>query len=148
VPATDTAQPAPTTPPPAPPPAARPAAESAAREHTIARGETLDAISKRYGLTVQQLQDANPGLNARRLIPGRTVRLPGGASRPAGSPDAEARAAAPAESARPARHTIRAGDTLDGIARRYGTTVRALEDANPGLNPRRLIPGRTINLPN
>ena len=129
-------------PPPAQPPPTPPPAESTAREHTIARGETLDAISRRYGLTVRQLQDANPGLDARRLIPGRTVRLPGGASGEA------ARAAAPAESARPSRHTIRAGDTLDGIARRYGTTVRALEGANPGLNPRRLIPGRTINLPN
>jgi serine-type D-Ala-D-Ala carboxypeptidase/endopeptidase (penicillin-binding protein 4) len=44
-------------------------------------------------------------------------------------------------------HTIRSGDTLDGIARQYGTTVAALQRANPGLNPRRLIPGRTVQLP-
>ena len=39
------------------------------------------------------------------------------------------------------------GITLDGIAREYGTTVGALRQANPGLNPRRLIPGREVRLP-
>lgn len=56
---------------------------------------------------------------------------------------------APAQGGGAARrtHTIRSGDTLDGIARRYGTTVRALQAANPGLDPRRLIPGRTVRIP-
>jgi serine-type D-Ala-D-Ala carboxypeptidase/endopeptidase (penicillin-binding protein 4) len=44
-------------------------------------------------------------------------------------------------------HTIRSGDTLDALARRYGTTVAALQRANPGLNPRRMVPGRTIRIP-
>jgi D-alanyl-D-alanine carboxypeptidase/D-alanyl-D-alanine-endopeptidase (penicillin-binding protein 4) len=44
-------------------------------------------------------------------------------------------------------YTIRKGDTLDGIARRQGTTVKALQRANPGLNPRRLMPGKKIVLP-
>ncbi|MGH7461546.1 MAG: D-alanyl-D-alanine carboxypeptidase/D-alanyl-D-alanine endopeptidase [Longimicrobiales bacterium] len=44
-------------------------------------------------------------------------------------------------------YTIRKGDTLDGIARRNGTTVKALQRANPGLNPRRLLPGKRIVLP-
>jgi serine-type D-Ala-D-Ala carboxypeptidase/endopeptidase (penicillin-binding protein 4) len=45
------------------------------------------------------------------------------------------------------RYTIRSGDTLDGIARRHNTTVAALQRANPGVDPRRLRPGRTLNLP-
>jgi serine-type D-Ala-D-Ala carboxypeptidase/endopeptidase (penicillin-binding protein 4) len=68
--------------------------------------------------------------------PARTI--PGAAT---ARPDA----AQPAPTAR--THTIRSGDTLDAIARRYGTTVRAIEQANPGVNARRLIPGRTIRLP-
>jgi D-alanyl-D-alanine carboxypeptidase/D-alanyl-D-alanine-endopeptidase (penicillin-binding protein 4) len=140
----DTTRAAAPPPPPTPEPAATPSGP--AREHTIGPGETLDAISKRYGVTVEQLQEANPGLNPRRLIPGRTVRLPGAAATsasPASPPSSAATAEAPAS-----RHTIRPGDTLDGIARRYGTTVKALQDANPGLNPRRLLPGRTIRIPN
>lgn len=47
----------------------------------------------------------------------------------------------------PATYTIRSGDTLDAIAKRYDITVAALRQANPDVNPRRLIPGRTIQLP-
>ncbi|HSJ08783.1 MAG TPA: D-alanyl-D-alanine carboxypeptidase/D-alanyl-D-alanine-endopeptidase [Longimicrobiales bacterium] len=72
-----------------------------------------------------------------------------------GATAAEATATAPAPAARtpaPAAstaktHTIRSGDTLDGIAKRYGVSVAALQRANPGLNPRRLQPGRSVKLP-
>jgi serine-type D-Ala-D-Ala carboxypeptidase/endopeptidase (penicillin-binding protein 4) len=63
-------------------------------------------------------------------------------------PAQQQRAQQPArQQAAPRTYTIRSGDTLDRIARQHGTTVAALQRANPGLNPRRLIPGRTIQLP-
>jgi D-alanyl-D-alanine carboxypeptidase/D-alanyl-D-alanine-endopeptidase (penicillin-binding protein 4) len=43
-------------------------------------------------------------------------------------------------------YEIRRGDTLEGIAKRNGTTVSKLREANPGIDPRRLIPGRMIRL--
>jgi LysM repeat protein len=42
---------------------------------------------------------------------------------------------------------IRRGDTLDGLAKRYGTTVDAIRAKNPGVNPRRLMPGDSLKLP-
>lgn len=68
------------------------------------------------------------------------------ANLPAPSP-ASAASSPAATPARARTHTIRKGDTLDGIAKRYGTTVTALRNANPGLDPRRLIPGKTVRLP-
>lgn len=53
-----------------------PGATQAARSHTIRRGDTLDAIARRYGTTVRAIEQANPGLNARRLIPGRSIAIP------------------------------------------------------------------------
>lgn len=47
----------------------------------------------------------------------------------------------------PRSHTIRSGDTLEGIARQHGVTVAGLRAANPGVRDRRLIPGRTLDLP-
>jgi len=44
-------------------------------------------------------------------------------------------------------HTVRPGDSFDRIARQHGTTVAALERANPGVDPRRIQPGHTIRLP-
>ncbi len=44
-------------------------------------------------------------------------------------------------------YKIRKGDTLERIARNNGVTVTALKKANPGLNPKRLMPGKSIKLP-
>jgi serine-type D-Ala-D-Ala carboxypeptidase/endopeptidase (penicillin-binding protein 4) len=81
----------------------------------------------------------------------------GGVAAPSGPPRGTRGTTSPAERGSTAAdaaapqsgrtYRIRSGDTLDGIARRNNTTVRALQAANPGLNPRRLIPGRTIRLP-
>ncbi|MFW6079929.1 MAG: D-alanyl-D-alanine carboxypeptidase/D-alanyl-D-alanine-endopeptidase [Gemmatimonadota bacterium] len=51
------------------------------------------------------------------------------------------------EDAAPRFHIVRPGDTLEAIALRYGTTVPALQAANAGIEPRRLVPGRRLRLP-
>ena len=43
--------------------------------------------------------------------------------------------------------TIRRGDTLQKIARRNGTSVSALQRANPGITNPRLVAGRKLRLP-
>jgi D-alanyl-D-alanine carboxypeptidase/D-alanyl-D-alanine-endopeptidase (penicillin-binding protein 4) len=120
--------------------AARATAE-APRTHRVARGETLEAIAGRYGFTVDAILEANPGLQPRRMQAGATIRLPAEAARRGAPNDAT-----PAASGARAEYTIRAGDTLDGIARRHGTTVAALQSLNPRLNPRRLLPGTRIRI--
>ena len=44
-------------------------------------------------------------------------------------------------------HHIRSGDSYWSIARRYKTTVNALQAANPGVDPRRLTIGKRISIP-
>lgn len=58
-----------------------------------------------------------------------------------------ARQSEPEPAAEPRTHRVRSGETLDGIARRYDTTVRELQSANPGLQPRRLQIGQRIRIP-
>jgi serine-type D-Ala-D-Ala carboxypeptidase/endopeptidase (penicillin-binding protein 4) len=147
VPPAGTAAPAPTGPPPS-----EPTQSAATQTHRIRAGETLSHLARQYGVTVADIERANPGLDARRIQLGQTIRIPmagapAAADEPARSaaPVQEPPAAAPAAAAR--THTIRRGDTLDGISRQYGTTVNALQQANPGLNPRRLIPGNSIRIP-
>ncbi len=81
------------TPPPAAPPAARsrydaspeserrlsPSASAtspSSRLHRIQRGETLHRISRAYGVSVEAIRRANPGINERRLLPGTYLRIP------------------------------------------------------------------------
>ncbi len=59
------------------------------------------------------------------------------ASRPAG----------PATIARPRTHTVAAGETAVGIARKYGVKLSALEAANPDMNPSRIHVGQVLNIP-
>ena len=45
-------------------------------------------------------------------------------------------------------YRIRTGDTLSGIAQRYGTSVSALMKTNPSIsNPNLIYSGRTLNVP-
>ncbi len=46
----------------------------------------------------------------------------------------------------PANYTIKANDTLSGIAERYGTTVERLQELNPELDPQGLVAGQKIKL--
>ncbi|NLM96159.1 MAG: LysM peptidoglycan-binding domain-containing protein [Halanaerobiaceae bacterium] len=44
-------------------------------------------------------------------------------------------------------YTIKPGDTLYRIAREYNTTVDAILNINPGINPQNLIIGSMICVP-
>lgn len=78
-----------------------------------------------------------------------------------GAADRDEDLAAPAPIAQPApqappsgntpaptrQHRVVRGDTFDGIARRYGTSVTELRRLNPGIEPRRIQPGQSITIP-
>ena len=44
------------------------------------------------------------------------------------------------------RYRVRRGDTLESIAQRFGTTVEALIDLNPDIDPLALSPGQRIRV--
>ena len=128
----------------APPPATGAEAIPAAgavptRTHTVANGENLTVIARRYAITLNALVEANPGLSPRRLMPG--VRLVVPAPAPSDDPTP------PAERTDVQTHRIRSGDSFWTIARAYGVSLNELIAANPEVNPRRIQPGQTIRVP-
>jgi LysM repeat protein len=54
---------------------------------------------------------------------------------------------APSRLVKPRTHVVASGDTLANIARRQGISLAALEEANPGVNPKKLKAGQVLNLP-
>ncbi len=49
--------------------------------------------------------------------------------------------------ATPWRYTVRQGDTLLGIALRFGVSLKALEEANPGVDPQAMAVGTQLIIP-
>ena len=48
---------------------------------------------------------------------------------------------------KPHAHTVAAGETLAAIARKAGVSLTALQAANPGVTPKKLRVGQSLNLP-
>lgn len=105
----------------------------------------------------KRVEDAIGARLASFTRPGSPTRMTAGATQGGAAPDTTpairvgqatggATGAAPDRTG-PRSYRIRPGDNLEKIARAHGTTVSALLRANPGINPRRLIPGRSIALP-
>ena len=122
-------------------PAAAPTPTPTSATHQVVAGDTVFAIAQKYSTTVDAVLSANGLTRASVIYPGQTLVVSGA---PAAAP-----AAAPAVTPAPApvstaTHAVVAGDTIFGIAQRYGTTTQALFAAN-GLGPTSIIyPGQTL----
>lgn len=118
---------------------------SRARSHTVSAGETFYAIARRYGVTPAQLRALNPDVDMNALEVGDVLRLPAGArDRNASARPQQAAAQQPARGSR--THTVAAGETLFGIARRYGVTVEAIRRAN-GMDTDQVRAGQRLVIP-
>lgn len=108
------------------------------------RGEAMDSIAKRHGLTQSQLVAANEALKLDkrgRLKVAAPVMVPLRAA--ANAPKANVVSAARDATT----YVVRAGDTLYSIAQRFGTGLDALLDVNK-LTPKSVIqPGLRLTLP-
>lgn len=51
--------------------------ESSTQLHTVRSGENLTRIAERYGVSMTDILDANPGLSPNRLQAGETLHIPG-----------------------------------------------------------------------
>jgi LysM repeat protein len=56
-------------------------------------------------------------------------------------------AAPPAPTTETKEYVIASGDTLGAIARKNGITLKAMMDANPGINPKKLKIGQKVQIP-
>ncbi|MDC7789746.1 LysM peptidoglycan-binding domain-containing M23 family metallopeptidase [Rhodoplanes sp. TEM] len=99
---------------------------------TVAPGDTLSSLSKRYGVPVNVIAEANGLAGPAVLQPGRRLVIPRyagpattAAAAPA-APQAGPRVQPPAGGV----HVVAPGETLVGIAKRYKTSIKDLAAAN------------------
>ena len=103
--------------------------------YTIKAGDTLYQLARTYNTSVEAILAINPGINPNNLQIGQRICIPDGS---APSPRCPVGSFA---------YTIKQGDTLWQLARTYNTTVEAIMDLNPGIDPNNLRIGQVICIP-
>ena len=104
--------------------------------HIVRRGENLSRIASRYRVTVRQLMTRN-GLKSSVVRPGQRLVVSasgGGAVQTVG------------KSPRLLKYRVRRGDTLSGIAKKFGTRSATLVKVN-GLRSNLIRVGETLKVP-
>lgn len=95
-------------------------------KYTVAKGDTLSKIGKKFGVSVSQLKRAN-GLSSDTLRAGTRLKIPGLSS--TASTDVVTESAT-ASSLPRGEYVVKKGDTLGRIARRYDVTIKELKREN------------------
>jgi LysM repeat protein len=112
-----------------------------AATYTVKAGDSLSMIASRSKVSLAALLAAN-GMTASSLImPGMTLTLPAGAVVPS------APTSTPTTAASGATYTVKAGDSLGGIASRSHVTLAALLTANNMTATSLITPGMKLALP-
>ncbi|MBM7856022.1 LysM repeat protein, partial [Desulfohalotomaculum tongense] len=89
--------------------------------YTIKAGDTFYSIARRYDVSLDDLLAANPGIDPDNLRVGQVICIPG--IKPEECPPGTF------------PYKIKAGDTYYKLAQKYNTTVEAIMNANPGVDP-------------
>lgn len=102
--------------------------------YTIRAGDTLYLLAQRYGVSVDAIIRANPGIDPNNLRIGQTIYIPRPVTPIPPCPNGF-------------YYSVRQGDTLFLIAQRFNISLQALINANPGINPNNLQIGQIICVP-
>lgn len=111
---------------------------AAASVHTVESGDTLSGIANRHGVSLNSIFEANNLGWSSVIYPGEKIKLNGASAAPA----APTTAAAPAASG--ATHIVVPGDTLSGIAGKYGVSLATLFSLNAMNGTTIIYPGQVI----
>ena len=106
--------------------------------YTVERGDSLWSIARRFGVTVQEIRDAND-LTSDTLSVGQSLIIPGISAGDDLEDNEE-------NDTVPTTYTVASGDSLWSIANRFGVTVNELKSAN-GLTSNLLSVGQVLIIP-
>lgn len=119
--------------------------------HTIQSGETLYRLSKLYGVTTQEICDANPGLSTSNFRVGETIRIPQvakiGDLNTLPTEKEEDIEESDYQQGNFIKHKVKKGETIYSLAKSYGVEKSDIIEANPEVKKNGLKRKMVINIP-
>jgi GH25 family lysozyme M1 (1,4-beta-N-acetylmuramidase)/LysM repeat protein len=108
------------------------------KKHKVSAGDSFESIANKYGVTIRELVSANPQL----LKKGEQLTIPVAVVIPDDKGDGSGEGGSGLRT-----HTVKPGDTLTGIAIKFGTTVAAIASANNITNINNISVGQVLVIP-
>lgn len=116
---------------PNPQPSPQPVPQPTETTYTVVAGDTLSGIASRYGTTYQELARINNIDNPNLIYAGQVIKIPTSSTN---------------STSNVITYTVKKGDTLSGIASRYGTTYQKIAQDNGIANPNLIYAGQTLKI--
>ena len=116
---------------PSPQPSPQPVPQPTETTYTVVAGDTLSGIASRYGTTYQELARINNIANPNLIYVGQVIKIPTSGTN---------------STSNVITYTVKKGDTLSGIASRYGTTYQKIAQDNGIANPNLIYAGQTLKI--
>lgn len=116
---------------PTPQPSPQPVPQPTETTYTVVAGDTLSGIASRYGTTYQELARINNIANPNLIYVGQVIKIPTSGTN---------------STSNVITYTVKKGDTLSGIASRYGTTYQKIAQDNGIANPNLIYAGQVLKI--
>lgn len=113
--------------------------------HTIAKGEGLYGIARKYGTTVEKIQQWNNIPSPDKIAAGQKLKIRNSKAATESAKPAPTTQPAPA-AASTVYHTVQKGESLGKIAEKYHTTVQKIMQWNNISNPDRIAEGQKLKI--
>ena len=104
--------------------------------YTVQRGNTLSQIAREYHVSVEHIVELNNIENPNLIYPGQKLRIT----------ESDVTELAPVDNTIQVYYVVKEGDTLNGIARRFGISLNEILQYNDIQNPNLIYPGQTIKI--
>ncbi len=131
--------------------ASRQAEDKRLQTYQARRGESVGSIAQRFGVSLDWMKEHNPiKLHGGKLASAQTLVVPSAGKPESRVASAESIPFRTQQTRTPARpvmrtHTVRKGDTLSRVAKRYNVKVADIRRWNENAEP--LMPGSTLEIP-
>lgn len=108
-----------------------PAQDLSTIAYTVKKGDTLSEIAKEYGTTVNEIASLNNISNPNIIYVGQYLVIPTTSN---------------ANISTATTYTVKNGDTLSGIANKFGTTYQKLAEINGISDPNKIYAGQVLKI--